>query len=145
MTYQPYGNPYLTNPYMQQQLMQPQPPAMPTYQQAGGLMKVSGAEEAMSRILMRYPAGQLVPGFTSDPVFDINGRQFYTLSIEQDGSRNFETFDYSLHTEPVQPTSDYVSRAEFQGLIDRINQMTTGGTDGIPQPVQEATTGATGR
>ena len=74
----------------------------------------------------------------------INGRQFYTLSIEQDGSRNFETFDYSLRTEPVQPTQDYVSRAEFQGLVDRINQMTTGGTDGIPQPVQEAAAGATG-
>lgn len=133
---QPF-NPYLTNPYMQQAIMPPvmqqQPAQLPA--QAGGI-RVSGRDEALNRLLMLYPANQLVPGFTSEPLFDIDGRHFHALSIEQDGSRNLETFSYQLETAPSQ--SDYVSRSEFQALVDRIDRM-NGAGNGIPEPVQAAT------
>lgn len=144
-----YGNPYFNNPYMQQfaqQQLPPQMPAMqPTQPQAGIL--VDGPNEAMNRFLMRYPANQLVPGFTSDPLFDVNGRQFHTLSVESDGRRNLETFDFVKHEEekPMQQVdmSNFVTRAEFQGVMDKINQL-MGAQDGIHGPVQTtATTPAT--
>lgn len=81
-----YQNPYMTNPYMQQAITSPimqqmqqmqQAPAM--QQQAG--VRVSGLSEASNRLLMMYPANVLVPGFISDPLFDIDGQHFYTLSI----------------------------------------------------------------
>jgi hypothetical protein len=56
----------------------------------------------MSRFLMRYPENMLVSGFSTDPIFDVNGRQFYVLSIEQDGRRNLETFDFMPHAEAQQ-------------------------------------------
>lgn len=139
----PYQNPYLTNPYMQQAIVQPamqqiQAPVM--QQQAGAPVRVSGRDEAMNRFLMMYPANMLVPGFISEALFDINGKQFHTLSIEADGSRNLETFDYQIHVNQ-QATPDYVSRDEFQGLVDRINQL-TGGSNGISEPVQSAAAAA---
>ena len=42
---------------------------------------------------MKY-SNQLMPGFVSEPMFDVNGNQFYTLSVEADGRRNLETFDF---------------------------------------------------
>lgn len=137
-----YGNPYLTNPYMQQAVMPPimqqQMPVM--QQQAGIAVKVDGPNEAMNRFLMHYPASQLVPGFISDPLFDINGKQFHTLSIEPDGRRNLETFDFMKHEwQQPQQSDGYVSREEFQQLVDKVNQM-TGETDGIHEPVQAAAT-----
>lgn len=138
-----YQNPYLTNSYMQQAIVPPamqqiQAPVM--QQQAGASIRVSGRDEAMNRFLMMYPASMLVPGFISEALFDINGKQFHALSIEADGSRNLETFDYQIHVDQ-QASPDYVSRAEFQGLVDRINQL-TGGNDGISEPVQSAATAA---
>ena len=138
-----YGNPYMVNPYMQQsivppavqQLMQQQAPVM---QQQAGAVRVSGRDEAMNRLLMMHPANVLVPGFVSEPLFDIDGRHFHALSIEQDGSRNLETFSYQLDTPVSQSSSsDYVSRSEFEELVNKINQM-TGATNGIHEPVQAA-------
>lgn len=139
MQYQ-YQNPYLTNPYLQQAIMPPamqqiQSPVM--QQQAGASIRVSGRDEAMNRFLMMYPANMLVPGFISEALFDINGKQFHALSIEADGSRNLETFDYQIHVDQPASVPDYVSRDEFQGLVDRINQL-TGGSNGISEPVQAA-------
>lgn len=135
-----YGNPYMTNPYMQQAIVPPamqqmiqQQPVM--QQQAGCSVKVSGRDEAMNRLLMMYPANVLVPGFVSDAVFDIDGRHFHALSIENDGSRNLETFAYQL--ESSDGSGDYVSRSEFQTLVDKINQM-MGANSGISEPVQQA-------
>lgn len=136
-----YQNPYLTNPYMQQAIVQPatqqiQAPVM--QQQAGASIRVSGRDEAMNRFLMMYPANMLVPGFISDALFDIDGRHFHALSIENDGSRNLETFAYQIETpQPTTKSVDYVSRAEFQSLVDKINQM-TGDNDGIHEPVPAA-------
>ena len=87
----------------------------------------------MNRLLMMYPSTSLVPGFISDAVFDIDGRHFHALSIEQDGSRNLETFSYQL--DMPNASQDYVSRSEFQELVNRLNAM-TGGTNGVPEPVQ---------
>lgn len=129
--YQPY-NPYLANPYLQQQQLIPQQQPL-AYQQAGGSIRVSGRDEAMNRLLMMYPSTSLVPGFISDAVFDIDGRHFHALSIEQDGSRNLETFSYQL--DMPNASQDYVSRSEFQELVNRLNAM-TGGTNGVPEPVQ---------
>ena len=139
-----YQNPYLTNSYMQQAIVPPamqqiQAPVM--QQQAGASIRVSGRDEAMNRFLMMYPASMLVPGFISEALFDIDGRHFHTLSIESDGSRNLETFAYQIETpQPTTGSADYVSRTEFQSLVDRINQM-TGGNDGIHEPVPAATAG----
>lgn len=147
MPYPPI-NPYMSNPYMQQAIIPPavqqmiQQPTPVMQQQAGVSIKVSGRDEAMNRLLMMYPASVLVPGFTSDALFDIDGRHFHALSIEPDGRRNLETFSYQLESTPTQlAASDYVSRTEFQELADKINQM-MGDADGIPQPVQPASAAA---
>lgn len=140
MQYYPAQNPYMTNPYMQQAIV---PPAVQQMQQQQLMMqqqasnvRVSGRDEAMNRLLMMYPSNMLVPGFISEAVFDIDGRHFHALSIEADGRRNLETFSYQLET-PQLSGSDYVSRAEFDELVSKINQM-NGGTNGIPQSVQPA-------
>lgn len=106
MPYTPtWNNPYLpqgsvTLPYQMPQAVQPY--QHPQYQQQQGTMRVDGPAEAMSRFLMRYPENMLVSGFSTDPIFDVNGRQFYVLSIEQDGRRNLETFDFMPHAEAQQ-------------------------------------------
>lgn len=145
MSYYP-TNPYMANPYMQQAIIPPavqqitQQPTPVMQQQAGVSIKVSGRDEAMNRFLMMYPASVLVPGFTSDALFDIDGRHFHALSIEPDGRRNLETFSYKLDSSPTQQANtDYVSRAEFQKLANKINQM-TGDANGISQSVQPAAT-----
>lgn len=73
----------------------------------------------MNRFLMMYPANQLVYGFVSDELFDVNGRQFYVLSVEADGRRNLETFDFTKHVEQpvVQETGDFVSRSEYESFV----------------------------
>lgn len=91
MQYYPAQNPYMINPYMQQAVV---PPAMQQMQQMQqqqqtGVVRVSGRDEAMNRLLMMYPANMLVPGFISEALFDINGWQFHALSIEADGSRSW--------------------------------------------------------
>lgn len=137
----PYQNPYLTNPYMQQAIVPPvmqqmiqQTPAL-QQQQAGSSIKVSGRDEAMNRFLMMYPANMLVPGFISEALFDINGKQFHALSIEADGSRNLETFDYTPHVEPAKP-QDYVTHAELEALLSKL----IGENNGIHEPVPAADT-----
>lgn len=132
-----YGNPYMATPYMQQAVVPPMPqqepqPQQPALQRQQGV-RVSGREEAMSRFLMMYPAYMLVPGFISDALFDVNGRQFHTLSIEADNSRNLETFDYKPHVEPAKP-QDYVTHAELEALLSKL----TGDNDGIHEPVPAA-------
>lgn len=133
-----YQNPYLANPYMQQAIVPPvmqqmiqQQPALQQPQQAG--VRVSGRDEAMNRLLMMYPANMLIPGFISEALFDVNGRQFHTLSIEADGSRNLETFDYTPHVEPAKP-QDYVTHAELEALLSKL----IGENDGIHEPVSAA-------
>jgi hypothetical protein len=134
-----YGNPYIATPYMQQAVVPPvappvtqQEPQQPAVQRQQSV-RVSGREEAMSRFLMMYPAYMLVPGFISEALFDVNGRQFHTLSIEADNSRNLETFDYKPHVEPAKP-QDYVTHAELEALLTKL----MGENDGIHEPVPAA-------
>lgn len=133
-----YQNPYLANPYLplynQGQPVMPQAmQQQPALQQQQAGVRVSGRTEAMNRLLMMYPANMLVPGFISDALFDVNGRQFHTLSIEADGSRNLETFDYTPHVEPAKP-QDYVTHAELEALLSKL----IGENDGIHEPVPAA-------
>lgn len=138
-----YVNPYMANPYMQQAVIPPVMQQMLQQQQAQQVqqqsaVRVSGRDEAMNRFLMMYPASMLAPGFISDALFDIDGRHFHTLSIESDGSRNLETFSYQPDT-PQQASmqKDYVTRDEFQALMDKFDKMTEV-SNGIHEPVQPA-------
>jgi len=145
---QTWNNPYLQNPY------QPVIPSMtvpgqqtPTpyqpQQSVNGVIKVDGPAEAMNRFLMRYPENMLVPGFTTpDPLFDVNGRNFYALSIEADGRRNLETFDYFPHEQMQQVTINgvtFASQAEYDDFLAKVKAV-IGEIDGIHGSVQADTT-----
>lgn len=169
MPYQPY-QPNWTGQYMaamqqpmqyqqpaqyQQQPQQPtqfQQPMAQVAQQMSGVMKVDGPDEAMNRIIMRYPSALLVPGFVSDPVFDVNGRQFHALSVESDGRRHLETFDYTPHVEedPVEINGvKFASKKEFDELaakfavvMEAINELRTAVPAAGSVPTAEGVAGA---
>lgn len=137
-------NPYS---YHSQGYATPQYQQQMQYQQNAqqGASKVDGPAEAMNRFLMQYPAQSLVPGFVSwPPLFDVNGRQFYTLSIEPDGRRNLETFDYAPHSQAQQVVIDGVTFAsrdeldEFCAKVSIANSM-IGRQNGVLGPVPAAT------
>lgn len=131
--------PYVAQAQGYQQPLQPY--QQPTQQQK---VLVDGPTEAMNRFLMRYPAHQLVPGFISDELFDVNGRQFHVLSVEADGRRRLETFDYKPHVEqrPINVDgADFVSREEFDEFTKKVNAA-LGAINGIHGPVQAAATAA---
>lgn len=140
----PWGTvPYLVQNQLPQQQFQQQLQQQQLQQQQMMLPqqeKVGSPEEAMNRFLMRYPASMLVPGFISDALFNVNGRQFHTLSIEADGSRNLETFNYQPDIETT-PVDNSVTRKEFQELVDKVNRLSGGVGNGISEPVQAAAAG----
>lgn len=146
MSYTPtWNNPYPTNPYNSfnvQPSIQPPMPYQPQ-QSVNGVIKVDGPAEAMNRFLMRYPENMLVPGFTTpDPLFDVNGRNFYALSIETDGRRNLETFDYFPHEQMQKVTINgvtFASQAEYDEFLAKVKAV-IGEIDGIHGPVQAGTT-----
>ena len=135
----PY-NPTWQNPYVPQQFQQfqQQTPttqyAMPYQQQGFGSIKVDGPTEAMNRFLMHYPANMLVPGFVSEPLFDVNG------SVEMDGRRKLETFDFSRHEDkPVQiDGAQFVSRQEFDEFAAKVNAV-LGAQNGVYGPIPATT------
>lgn len=151
MPYQPtWNNPYLAqNPYQpvipsqttqpyQQQAQSVQPYQQSVLQQSR--MLVDGPTEAMNRFLMRYPANMLIPGFVSDALFDVNGHQFHTLSIESDGRRNLETFDFQPHVEeqPVEINGvEFASKKEFDELAAKVNAVMEV-VNGLHEPVPAA-------
>lgn len=142
----PAYNPYPFNQYAQglmpQLMPQPTVPLAQMPQQQTKIL-VDGPAEAMNRFLMMYPASMLVPGFISGELFDINGKQFHTLSVEPDGKRNLETFDYKPHVEqdPAHmATPEYVERSEFQNLVDKVNRL-EGGDNGVHESVPATAAG----
>lgn len=143
----PVYNPYLSNQYTQglmPQMLPQQPVPLSQLQQQQTRILVDGPTEAMNRFLMMYPASMLVPGFISGELFDVNGKQFHTLSIEPDGRRNLETFDYKPHVEqnPARMTApEYVERSEFQLLADKVNQLIEGGDNGVHESVPATAAG----
>lgn len=146
MSYMPALSNYYDQLALQQQVMSAQQgmqqPFIHRQTQQGITVKVDGPTEAMNRFLMSTPAVQLVPGFISDALFDINGRQFYTLSVEHDGRRNLETFDYTPHVEQEPVTIDgaeFVSRQEFDEYVAKVNAV-LGALNGISGSVQAAAT-----
>lgn len=147
MPYQPYQSTW-QNPYLPQyNQSQPVQQMVQPYQQlTQQRVLVDGPTEAMNRFLMRYPANQLVPGFISDELFDVNGRQFHVLSVETDGRRNLETFDYKLHVEqqPVQiDGAQFVSKQEYDQFVAKVSAALEA-INGVHAAVP-ATDSATGR
>lgn len=140
MPYQQY-QPTWQNPYMQQaqqQVAQAVQPAPQPYQRQGGRLYVDGPAEAMSRLITMYPAGQLVPGFISIEAWDVNGRQFHVLSVEADGRRNLETFDYFPHADerPVKVDgASFGSQHEFEEFTAKV-AAALGAINGVREPVQ---------
>lgn len=146
MPYTPtWNNPYVTtNPYQQAQVMPTVQPMAQQFQQPWNSVKVDGAPEAMNRFLMHYPATMLMPGFVSEPLFDIDGRHFHTLSIEADGRRNLETFRYSPEVKSQGFRVDdaqFVSRAEFDDFTKKVNAA-LGALNGVHAAVPTAATAA---
>lgn len=152
MAYGQY-NPWMAGPYVPgAPQFAPQPAQQYAPQQpATAHVKVDGPVEALNRLVLTYPAAQLVPGFVSDPVFDVNGRQFHTLSIEADGRRNLETFDFSPHVEePAPEPAGTVPREEFDALAARLEELAAtvdsmrGGRNGVHEPVRDGRPAAAG-
>ena len=145
MPYMPtWNNPYIQQPMQPMQQMQPMQPMQPMYQQQPmqyQVPKVDGPNEAMNRLLMEH-ANQLNPGFMSKPVFDVDGKRFYVLSVEPDGRRNLETFRYKpdIDQQPTDRLEGYVGRNEFDALAGKVDEL-KGALDGLYEPVQPATAG----
>lgn len=102
-------------------------------------MKVDGQAEAMNRLLMKY-SNALVAGFVSEPVFDVNGKQFYVLSVDANSKRNLETFDYAPHSESTRIRIngvDFDSQQEFDMFAAKV-QAVLGVQNGVHEPVQPA-------
>lgn len=130
----PY-NPTWNNPYVAQYAPPVQPPL---HTQGVQRVMADGHVEANNRLLMMYQPSQLIPGFTSDAVWDVNGRQFYALSVESDGRRNFETFDYSKHVDehPVQiDGAQFVSKQEYDTFVAKVSAALEA-LNGVRRPVQ---------
>lgn len=105
-------------------------PGLPYQPPFNGITKVNGPESALQR--------QLPPNSTSEPMFDANGTMFYVVSTDGTGSKSIEKFDFSPHVDVQQqapPSSDYVTREEFQAFVERM----THGTDGPVQTTTEQT------
>ncbi len=149
MPYQTYQSTW-NSPYLPQSTMplgqsyNQQYPMAPQYPQQQSV-KVDGPAEAMNRFLMRYPANMLTPGFVSDPLFDINGRQFHTLSIEHDGRRNLETFDFVKHVDEQVSIdgAQFVSRKEYDDFVAKVSAALGAINDGLHGPVQAGAAAAT--
>lgn len=121
------------NPYLQQ--MQQQLNMQPMLQQPiNGAIQVNDRSSAM-----QY---QLPPNSTSPALFDTNGKTFYIVTTDGTGAKTCEAFDYNPHIEdPAPSVSDMVTRAEFQGLVDKVNEL-IGANNGIHGQVQAAATDA---
>ena len=150
MPYNPtWVNPYMQGTYQNYQQVPVQNPSYPMQYQQGqqgiyghSRIMADGAAEAQNRLLMMYQPNQLVPGFVSDTVWDVNGRQFYVLSIENDGRRNFETFDYSKHedSKPIQiDGAQFVSRQEYDEFVKKV-YAALGALDGVHAAVPATAT-----
>ena len=128
-------NPYLANPYLplysQGQPVMPQ--AMQYQQPVNGITQVNGRDSAM-----QY---QLPPNSTSPALFDKSGTCFYVVSTDGTGTKSIECFDFTPHKDEVvlPQQRDYVSRQEFDNLVNRVN-MLIGGSNGTDGPVQAAAT-----
>lgn len=108
-----YNEPYQRLPF------QPQPPI-------NGLISVTGLEGAK--------AYQLPPN-SSVALFDSDSDIMYVKTTDGAGFPTIKTYRFEL-MDNTQPQEQYVSRAEFDQLVQRIEAMTEGGKNG-EQPVPE--------
>lgn len=138
-----FGGPYQQQAQYPAQWQYPTPQYQTQQYQPrqAGRVTVEGAAEAMTRFLLMYPPPMLVPGFVSDALFDSNGRNFYALSVEANGHKSLETFDYWPHVEEPQQAEQYVSRDEYSALARRLAALedSNGVHAAVPaQPTQPA-------
>ena len=140
MPYQPY-QPYQSmwqNPYLPLTNQgQPALPAMQAYQQQqsmNGIIQVNGPDSAMQC--------NLPPNSTSYPMFNTNGKVFYVVTTDGNGSKTIETFSFAPFVEEqTQHAGDTVSRREFDELAAKVDAI-IGGTNGTDGPVQASTAAA---
>jgi hypothetical protein len=131
-----WQNPYL--PLTNQG--QPVLPAIQAYQQQqsmNGIIQVNGPDSAMQC--------NLPPNSTSYPMFNTNGKVFYVVTTDGNGSKTIETFSFAPFVEEqTQQATDVVSRREFNGLAAKVEAMEAiiGGTNGTDGPVQASTAAA---
>ena len=136
--YMPTPSPYVPNVPLNSQAMTPGYSGGQQYNH--GRIMADGPVEAQNRLYTMYQPNQLVPGFVSDTVWDVNGRQFYSLSIENDGRRNFEIFDFAPHKEESHVQIDvaqFVSRREFDEFSAKVNAV-LGALNGVHAAVPAA-------
>lgn len=115
-------NPYLQQYNQQQQMLMP--PYQPQ-QSVGGIdytIQVSGKESAY-----QY-CQKMGPNCTSPAMFDTtNIGIMYIGRTDSAGTPSIEAFDFVPHVEkPEAPAIDptqYVSRTEFQGIADQVQQL----------------------
>lgn len=137
--YMPAQSPYSPNVPLGGQSVIPSYPSGQQYNH--GRIMADGPVEAQNRLYTMYQPSQLVPGFVSDTVWDVNGRQFYSLSIENDGRRNFETFDFTPHKEesPVQiDGAQFVSRQEYDNFVAKVSAALEAINNGVHATVPAA-------
>lgn len=129
--YQPYQSTW-NNPYLTANSVNLPYQAQPYQQPVNGIVKVNGAQSAM-----QY---QLPPNSTSPALFDASGTCFYVVSTDGTGTKSIECFDFTPHVEkqPQQiDTTQYVTRAEFDALLEKVSQM-IGADNGTNAAVQDA-------
>lgn len=130
MSYQPYAstwvNPYLPINGPSSALGQSMIPAQQAQlangwqQPMNGIIKVNGPDSAMQC--------NLPPNSTSYPMFDMNGKVFYVVSTDGNGSKTMETFSFApfVEEQKAQQITDVISRHEFDELVAKVEAMSNG-------------------
>jgi hypothetical protein len=73
-----------------------------------------------------------------DSNYDGKTGTFYIVSTDGAGTKSLESFDFIPHIEQPQQsvsTADFVSRAEFEGFVNKVNEL-IGGNNGIHGSIQ---------
>lgn len=112
--YSPYGQP---QPYSWSQPIWTNNPQTNSTQPVNGLVSVTGIDGAK--------AFQLPPN-SSVPLFDSNEDILYVKTTDGGGFPTIKTYRFTLMDESSKPAEDYVSRAEFEELERKINNIQIG-------------------
>lgn len=111
MAYNPqYYMPQYYNAYPQAQY---QPQAAP--QPVNGLVSVTGMEGAKAYSL---------PPNSSMPLFDADEDMLYVKTTDAAGYPTIKAFSFKPIEAPAEERPDYVTRADFDALVERIDKLT---------------------
>lgn len=112
MAYNP--NLYLPQGY-QQSYPQPMAWQQPVQQPVNGLVSVTGIEGAK--------AYQMPPN-SSMPLFDANEDILYVKTTDSGGYPTIRAFQFTPLEQQAQPQQDYVTRADFDALVAKVDGLT---------------------